>query len=231
MHNRTLIMASTDSNVPLTREQIEKVQAEMQTMVDALAGQMPSEAGQRMKEVIEFRASISNETDRGAVLMSAGYLDDKLKELIERRLVQDKKILRRVFDFTGALGIFSSRIDFVYLLGIIPKNAQRDLHTVRLIRNEFAHYASPLSYADEKVSDLCERLVFHGVKDVAGPGSKFRRTVMGLLSYITLAFEKVSPLDAEQDYEIPDITDAYRVVSKVFTEITGAEYPIRHHHE
>lgn len=163
--------------------------------------------------------------------MSAAYLDDKLKELIEKRLVQDKKIARRAFDFNGALGTFSSRIDFAYLLGVIPKNAQRDLHTIRAIRNQFAHHASPLSYEDEKVKPLCDRLVFHGVKNAAGPDSKFRRSVMGLLSYITLAFEKITPLEAEPDYEILDRTDAYQTVAKVFTDITGAEYPLKHHHE
>lgn len=224
-------MTATTSDAGITSETVERVREEIQTIIDALAEKMPPEAGQRMKEVLSFRTSITSETDRGAVLMSAAYLDDKLKELIEKRLVQDKKIARRAFDFNGALGTFSSRIDFAYLLGIIPKNAQRDLHTIRAIRNQFAHHASPLSYADEKVKPLCDRLAFHGVKDAAGPDSKFRRSVMGLLSYVTLAFEKIGPLEAEPDYEIPDRTDAYQAVAKVFTEITGAEYPLKHHHE
>jgi DNA-binding MltR family transcriptional regulator len=224
-------MATATSDAGITREKFDRIRAEVQTIIDALAEQMPPEAGQRMMDVINFRTSITNETDRGAVLMSAAYLDDKLRELIEKRLVQDKKIARRAFDVNGALGSFSSRIDFAYLLGIIPRNAQRDLHTIRAIRNRFAHHASPLSYDDEKVRPLCDRLVFHGVKDAAGPDSKFRRAVMGLLSYITLAFEKITPLEAEPDYEIPDRTDAYRTVAKVFTEITGAEYPLKHHHE
>lgn len=224
-------MTAANSNTKIAQETVERIRAEVQTIIEALAEQMPIEAGQRMKEIMIFRTSISNETDRGAVLMSAAYLDDKLKELIEKRLVQDRKIARRAFEFNGPLGTFSSRINFAYLIGVIPKNAQRDLHTIRAIRNQFAHYASPLNYEDEKVKPLCERLVFHGVKDAAGPDSKFRRSVMGLLSYITLAFEKISSLDAEPDYEIPDRTDAYQEISKVFTEITGSDYPLKHHHE
>lgn len=224
-------MTATTSTADITPEMVERVRSEVQNILDALAEQMPPEAGHRMKAVMSFRTSISSETDRGAVLMSAAYLDDQLRELIEKRLVQDRKISRRAFDFNGALGTFSSRIDFAYLLGIIPKNAQRDLHTIRSIRNQFAHHASPLSYEDEKVKPLCERLVFHGVRDAAEPGAKFRRSVMALLAYITLAFEKISSIEAEPDYEIPDRTDAYRAVAKVFTEVTGAPYPLKHHHE
>ncbi len=222
---------NTTQDSGITPKTVEKVWAEVQTIVNALTEKMPPGAGQRMKDVLSFRTSISSETDRGAVLMSAAYLDDKLKELIEKRLVQDKKISRRVFDLNGALGTFSSRIDFAYLLGIIPKNARRDLHTIRAIRNQFAHHASPLSYDHTKVKPLCDKLTFHGVKDVAGPDSKFRRSVMGLLSYITLAFEKIKPLEAEPSYQIPDRTEAYQTVAQVFSATTGVEYPLKHHHE
>lgn len=225
-------MTNENNDAQVTKVAYEKVRAELQSIMDHLASQMPKESGTRMKEVISFRTSITNETDRGAVLMSAAFLDDKLKELIDKRLVQDKKISRRAFDFNGPLGTFSSRIDFAYLIGVLPKNAQRDLHTIRAIRNQFAHHAAPLSYDEEKVKTLCDRLVFHGVKDVASGGSKFRRSVMGLLTFITLAFEETEHIEAVPDYEIPDRTDAYKVVATIFSNITGsAEYPLKHEHE
>lgn len=224
-------MSNESNNTHITKETYEKVRSELQSIMDHLATHMPAEAGARMKEVISFRTSIIDETDRGAVLMSAAFLDDKLKELIEKRLVQDKKISRRAFDFNGPLGTFSSRIDFAYLIGVLPKNAQKDLHTIRAIRNQFAHHAAPLCYDEEKVKALCDRLVFHGVKDAASGGSKFRRSVMGLLTFITLAFEETKHIDAVPDYEIPDRIDAYKAVSTIFSNITGAEYPLKHEHE
>jgi hypothetical protein len=222
---------TNDTKPGITSEKVELLRTHVQNVIDDVAGKLPSEASQRLKDVVSFRTSITEETDRGAVLMSAAYLDDKLKELIELRLVQDKKIIRRAFDFNGPLGSFSSRINFAYLLGLLPKNAMRDLHTIREIRNQFAHYAAPLSYDHEKVKLLCERLVFHGVKDAAEPGAKFRRSVMGLLTLITLAFEKVQHLAAEPDYEIPDRTDAYKTVAEIFTKLSDDEYPLKHHHE
>lgn len=231
---RTRNLLAMDAAKPksdVTPEQVEAIRAAVQDVVDDIAAQLPPGTGDLMREVMNFRASITNETDRGAVLMSAAYLDDKLRQLIERKLVQDKKILRRAFEFNGPLGSFSARIDFAYLLGILPKNAQRDLHTIRAIRNQFAHYAAPLSYEDEKIKPLCEKLVFHGEKDAASAGSKYRRSVMGLLSLITAAFAKLKAINAEAEYEIPDNTEAYKLVSEVFRRITGADYPLKHEHE
>lgn len=222
---------TSDTKPRIASEKVELLRTHVQNVIDDVAAKLQPEASQRMKDVVSFRTSITEETDRGAVLMSAAYLDDKLRELIELRLVQDTKIIRRAFDFNGPLGSFSSRINFAYLLGLLPKNAMRDLHTIREIRNQFAHYAAPLSYDHEKVKLLCERLVFHGVKDAAEPGAKFRRSVMGLLTLITLAFEKVQPLATEPDYEIPDRTDTYKTVAEIFTKLSGDEYPLKHHHE
>lgn len=224
-------MSIEDDTQKIDAERYKKIWAELQSIMDHLSAQMRPEAGVSMKEVIVFRTSITKETDRGAVLMSAAFLDDKLKELIEKRLVLDKKISRRAFDFNGALGTFSSRIDFAYLIGVLPKNAQRDLHLIRAVRNQFAHHAAPLSYDEEKVKALCDRLVFHGVRNSSSGGSKFRRSVMGLLTYITLAFENAEHIEAAPDYVIPDRTEAYKLVSSVFTGITGVEYPLKHEHE
>jgi DNA-binding MltR family transcriptional regulator len=215
----------------ITKEHVEAIRAVMQDVVNDMASQLPPETGELMKEIMSFRTSITDETDRGAVLMSAAYLDDKLRQLIERKLVQDKKILRRAFEFNGALGSFSARIDFAYLLGIIPKNAQCDLHTIRAIRNQFAHYAAPLSYEDEKIKPLCQKLVFHGVKDAASAGAKYRRSVMGLLSVFTGAFARLKAIDAEADQEIFDGGEAYKLVAGIFENITGSEYPLKHEHE
>ena len=76
-------MSNEDQNPKITSEAYEKVRAELQSLMDHLAAQMPPGAGARMKEVMSFRTSITSETDRGAVLMAAAFLDDKLKELIE----------------------------------------------------------------------------------------------------------------------------------------------------
>ena len=224
-------MNKEDHKTKLEPETQNKLFSALQELMKEAAAELSPEALAFIREMANFRSSIIEETDRGAVLMSAAYLDDKLKMLIEGRLVEDKKACRRAFEFNGPLGTFSSRIDFSYLMGIIPKNAQKDLHTIRAIRNHFAHHAAPLRYDDEKVKALCDRLIFHGVKDAASAGSKFRRSVMGLLIYIMESIENGRHIKAASDYEIPDRTDAYKVVSAIYSKVTGDEYPLKHEHE
>lgn len=228
-----LMNMSNQDNLPSAPQEdaYERVAAELDARMQGMLALLPPKGRSVMEEVMTFRKSITAETDRGAVLMAAAFLDDKLKLLLQQRMVQDKKLGRQVFEFNGPLGTFSARINLAYLFGIIPKNAVRDLHTIRAIRNQFAHHASPLSYEDEKIAPLCNRLVFHGVRAVTDPGAKFRRTVMGLLSYIVIGIQDIASIEAAEDYEIQSRFDAYKEVSEVFTRVTGEEYPVKHHHE
>lgn len=201
------------------------------SMIDEGIATLPQDSAARIRAIFEFRKSLLNETDRGAVLMAAAFMDDQLKAMLMARLVDDKKMVHRAFDFNGPLGTFSSRIDFSYLLGILPKNAQRDLHIIRKIRNIFAHSAAPLTYDDDSVKPLCDSLAFHGVRPAASAGSKFRRTAMGLLTFITIEIDKSTHLAAREDYLIPDRSDAYQLVSKIYENINGEPYPLKHEHE
>jgi hypothetical protein len=203
----------------------------MMNAVREMSALLPQPAGDRLRAILDFRHSITAETDRGAALMAAAFMDDKLKFLITAKLVDDKKLARRAFDFNGPLGTFSARIDFAHLMGVLPGNARRDLHVIRSIRNKFAHEAGPMDFEDERVKPLCETLVFHGVKPTASAGSKFRRSVMGLLALITIELEKVEHMDAMPDFKVPDRTEEYRAVSSLFEKVTGRPYPLKHEHE
>lgn len=197
----------------------------------SMASELPAPFGDQMREVMEFRESLSSETDRGSVLMAAAFLDDRIKMLLAARLVDDKKLSRRVFEFNGPLGTFSSRIDFSYLLGLLPKNAQRDLHLIRAIRNKFAHNAAPIGFDNPEVKPLCDSLIFHGVQKATEPGAKFRRSAMALLTIIVAEMNKSEHISALPDIVVPDRIPAYEVVSAIWAEVSGGlPYPVAHHH-
>lgn len=198
---------------------------------EIIAEVSPALAAQ-MREVMDFRTSLTSETDRGSGLMAAAFLDDRLKFMLSARLVNDGKVASRVFDFNGALGTFSSRIDFAYLLGLLPNNARRDLHTVRAIRNKFAHTAAAIQFDDASIKPLCDNLVFHGVRAESKPGAKFRRSVMGLVTLVLDVTNKVSHIVPQEEYSIPDRTDAYKIVSEMWAKASGGlPYPIADQHE
>src|SRR5438876_8972547 len=93
----------------------------------------------RMREVFEFRQSLSDESDRGCALMAAAYLDAELDRLLRKYCVNNPNVQNDIFGSSRPLGTFSSRIDMCYLLGLLGPNAHRDLHLIRRVRNEFAH--------------------------------------------------------------------------------------------
>lgn len=115
---------------------------------------------QGLGEVAEFRLSLRAETDRGCALMAGAFLDDQLVLLLRKVLVDEKALVDTLFDFSSSLGTFSARIDMCYALGIIPRDARRDLHLIRKIRNDFGHVARPLTFDDSRISSRCRELTY-----------------------------------------------------------------------
>lgn len=196
------------------------LQAVRDSFAEKLVKNAPADVAEQIVEVIDFRLSLHQETDRGSALMAAAFLDDRLRGLLAKRLVNDKKIADRSFDFNGPLGSFSSRIDFSYLLGLIPNNARRDLHLIRAIRNKFAHTAAIINFDHPLIKPSCDSLLFHGVNDAdCEPGQKFRRTVMGLMLIIVEAYINVAQINKKDDTTIPDRTNALDEANALFDKI------------
>ncbi len=82
---------------------------------------------------------IENQSDRGAAIVGAAWLDEELIAAIKTKFIEDEKPTKNLFNGTGPLSSFSSKIELAYLLGIVNKNHYSDLHKIRKIRNEFAH--------------------------------------------------------------------------------------------
>ena len=222
----------TDLEKTVDRQiQLESVLEKVKIITDEMLSELDPVSARRAQEIMDFRKSITEETARGSVLMSAAFLDDRLKGLLKARLVNNNTIISQVFDFNGALGTFSSRINFSYLLGLLPVNARTDLHNIRGIRNIFAHSASPLQFEDAAVSKLCDKLKFHGVKETTDPGTKFRRSVMSLLTFILQATDEAQHIEPKTNYEVPDRTEAYKIVSAIYEKVTGEDYPLKNQHE
>ncbi len=55
----------------------------------------------RQAEVLLFRATLDDETDRGCALMAAAYLDSQLEELLRKTFVDDLKVIKRIFNASG----------------------------------------------------------------------------------------------------------------------------------
>lgn len=177
-----------------------------------------------MKIILEFRKTLTPETDRGCALMAAAFLDEKLIELLRKNLADDVRLAVKVFEPNGALGTFSARIDMAYLLGLIPKNAQKDLHILRKIRNEFAHVPDKLTFDDPNIAARCRQLYFDRVTDDGPSRVKFVRAMMGLVGVIEGKIIVSKHAVPEPDLDLYSETELRNAYSAYLKE-QGADIP------
>ena len=112
-----------------------------------------------LKEFTVFLEKLKEESDRGMVLISTGYLEEQLKKILLVYFVDDPALVGLVDGGSAPLGAFSARIIACYALGLISKPEHDDLHILRRIRNEFAHNIHA-SFQTQSIIDRCKLLQF-----------------------------------------------------------------------
>ena len=98
------------------------------------------------------------ESDRGCVLILASDVENQLEDILrawfDRSSDLTQKEYKNLFDFTGPLGNFSSKIYICKAIGAIGQSLHSDLHKIRAIRNEAAHSKDSFSLSDDKVKQI-----------------------------------------------------------------------------
>jgi DNA-binding MltR family transcriptional regulator len=119
--------------------------------------------------MIEACSDIDQSADRAAAIVAAAFLEDHLAIALKKRFHKDEKILNEIFRSSGPLGSFSAKINMAFLIGICSQEACKDLHTIKDIRNEFAHKGLTKDFNSQRVRDLANNLQF---------GKKYKITMM-----------------------------------------------------
>jgi DNA-binding MltR family transcriptional regulator len=96
---------------------------------------------------------LEKSNDRGVVLSASQYVDEHLRQLLLGYFVDDSKVTERLMDFDNAIGTFSARINVAYACGLLRPDMYADLHTIREIRNQFAHSYLPIDFSKQTVRD------------------------------------------------------------------------------
>lgn len=104
------------------------------------------------------REALAKESNRGAALIGAAYLDDILEALL--RCVFVDQCADELLGINQPLGTFHARICLAYSVGLLSKHEYQDLEIVRGIRNDFAHLHDDLTFDNESVKARCENLQY-----------------------------------------------------------------------
>jgi mannitol operon repressor len=110
------------------------------------------------EDLSKFVEELRRETDRGLPLVGATLVDEKLLETLNAFFVKGKAAERLLSDNNGPLGMFSSRIDACFALGLIDEFEHQEISLIRKVRNEFAHSKHGLSFQSEPIRGLCSSL-------------------------------------------------------------------------
>jgi len=119
-----------------------------------------NEQKSELELMLNLTKEFQGETDRAAAVLSAAYLDHLLGELIAASMaVEHSKVDKLLYrDGHGPLGSFSAKIDTAYCLGLLSEDEYSDLHSIRHIRNDFAHKLTGLAFEYRSIADRCLNL-------------------------------------------------------------------------
>lgn len=110
----------------------------------------------KLSEIVKFRQLLTNESDRGCVLVGTSLIDLDLKNMISAHFIGvHLKDQKEFLEGQGPLATFSSRIKLSYFLGLISEDTYRDCNIIRKIRNEFAHKHEDISFQSPQIKSRC----------------------------------------------------------------------------
>lgn len=108
----------------------------------------------------EFLAELNQENDRGAALVAAAMLDERLKEILAAYFVDSTHSNALLSGFNAPLGTFAARASAALALGLIQENEFSEITLIRRIRNEFGHEWRQLSFEKGRLADLTGQLLW-----------------------------------------------------------------------
>lgn len=112
----------------------------------------------KREDLQAFVNEFQSESDRATAILGAALLDEKLRQLLEAFLVDDKEQVELLIDTERPLGSFGARIRVAYCLGLFDKNCFDILLIVKAIRNDFAHQLHGLSFETTTIAKECDKL-------------------------------------------------------------------------
>jgi hypothetical protein len=104
--------------------------------------------GQAAAAARRIALQMLEERGRGAVLVGVSRVDASLERLLQAVLHPSTRGRDALFQPDRPLGSFGAKISLAYRLGLIDRPVERALHTLRRVRNAFAHSTESAALAD-----------------------------------------------------------------------------------
>ena len=129
--------------------------------------------------------AFNQENDRGAALVAAAFIDQRLLEILQAFCADAPETNRLLKSNNAPLSTFANRCLAAYCLGLIQRNEFQEINIIRKIRNEFGHQWSHINFQSKQIFDLCNKLPWLGpmeFEEENNPRMRFNAAVATLLS-------------------------------------------------
>jgi DNA-binding MltR family transcriptional regulator len=125
--------------------------------------------------------ALVKESDRGCVLVSAAFIDNALRDALAAKFAQSPntdKTSNFLLDrkSSSPLGSFWARVEACHALGFLDEQLRNALEHLKTIRNDFSHWAGPVSLTEIDVTRLSTQLGDvheHALKEMHADLDKF----------------------------------------------------------
>jgi DNA-binding MltR family transcriptional regulator len=105
--------------------------------------------------IMVLAESLGRQTHSGTTMMIAAALDRLLETALTSKMTRDSREVRdSLFGEFGVLRAFSAKIELSFAMGIVDRQAQRQLTMIRKVRNTFAHTDDLLTFESEAVQTV-----------------------------------------------------------------------------
>ena len=103
-------------------------------------------------EIERIMDSLRDGTDLSAAIIATAILEASLEKLLVKKFTYKyPDLVGQIFTNRGPLADFHSKILIANAFGIITSNLAGELHSIKAIRNTFAHTKFPISFDHEYV--------------------------------------------------------------------------------
>lgn len=126
----------------------------------------------RDPEFQDFIEELKKESDRGIAIICHAYIEDLLKELLKKRLIEDKHFIKRLEKSIS----FDQLLILCFITGVIKEKEKQDIKLLDEIRNKFAHRRKVNNFDQAKICDLCNNLIIP--KDLSGESTRIKYVVV-----------------------------------------------------
>ena len=120
----------------------------------------PTDSNGMMTRFGHFLNEFYRESDRGAAIFAASWLDAFLTTVLKEYLIEGEST-GKLFSVSmnGPLQSFGNKLNLAFSLGLISEREYKDCTIISNIRNKFGHrFDLDFSFDTHQIAELCQRL-------------------------------------------------------------------------